>query len=459
MRIPGILLALLTLWGAGFGVLMLLWRSSRALLWTELLSWPWIFGAGTVTLALTLVGTVLPAAACFPVIALLSLGLGAVGLRRFRAGGTAGWGIAESRPWEKWSCLLILVPIGYMAAVAWRDALVWDGLLIWEAKARHAFLAGGTLPGSYFSDATRVKFHPNYPLFLPFTELWVYLWTGEADQTAVKVIFPVFFATLILLLWSIVRRLGGKVWMATATALLPLFVPLMMDHGLGLLQGYADLLLGTVYLAAVGGLLMWRIRGIEEGWYISAACVALLPWIKQEGLLLFASIVLPAVTMGLGRRWKRAAIFVVPGAVVLVGWKLAMHLVNARQETVFFPPTFDNIWLNLPRLQPIIWSFGVQVSQITRWSLLWYAVPLALVWMLVQRRKGAGTMATVVVLPLLLDIGPYVLTRLDLKFHITTSMERLIVQVSPIAVLCLGLALVGKEADAKAASIADHPEP
>ena len=89
MRIPGILLALLTLWGAGFGVLMLLWRSSRALLWTELLSWPWIFGAGTVTLSLALVGTVLPPAACFPVVALFSLGLGAIGIRRvpvFRSG-------------------------------------------------------------------------------------------------------------------------------------------------------------------------------------------------------------------------------------------------------------------------------------------------------------------------------------------------------------------------------------
>ncbi|HSI16073.1 MAG TPA: hypothetical protein VK961_28750, partial [Chthoniobacter sp.] len=257
MKTVGILIAVLTVLFAGSGVTLALWRRSASIFADELFAWSWLLGAGVVSALLALGGTVLSGFALVSVVTIVALASGVYGVARLRSGVRVEIGWAGAAGWEKWLCLLALIPVGYFAWAAFRDALMWDGLFIWEAKARHAFLAGGSLPASYFADATRVRFHPSYPLYLPFTELWLYLWTGDCDQTAVKTIFVLFYAAAIALLWSSALRLTGRPWIAALTSLLPLFVPFMADHGLGLVQGYADFVLATVYVAGVSALLVW----------------------------------------------------------------------------------------------------------------------------------------------------------------------------------------------------------
>ncbi len=49
-------------------------------------------------------------------------------------------------------------------------------------QSYYAFANGGVIPATYFSDSGRAFSHPEYPLAIPFTELWLYLWLGEADH-------------------------------------------------------------------------------------------------------------------------------------------------------------------------------------------------------------------------------------------------------------------------------------
>jgi len=443
VRTLGILLAVLTVFAAGSGLTLALWRRSGAILAAEFFGLAWLLGAGVVSALLALAGIGLTGGALFAVVTLGTLLLGALGVQRLREGARIETGWAGAPAWEKWLSVIALIPIGYIAAVTFRDAMNWDGLLIWESKARHAFLAGGSLPAEYFSDATRVRNHPNYPLYLPFTELWVYLWIGDCDQTAVKAIFPIFYAAAMALLWSATWRLSGRLWVAALTALVPLFVPLMADHGLGLLQSYADFLLGSVYLAAVGALLAWRLKGVEGAWPVAVACAALLPWIKQEGMLLLGSLVLLAALVHGWRDWKRTLLFALPGIGIVVAWRIAMHSVHVVDGTAFQALTLENLRANLPRLGPIIYLMGAQLALLKAWSLLWLAVPVALACLAAQRRREALWLAVALLVPLLLDVIPYLFTRLDLVFHIATSLDRLILQLSLVAVLCLGLALEG----------------
>lgn len=437
------LLAVLTVFAAGSGLTLALWRRSGPILAAELFGWSWLLGAGVVSALLALAGTVLSGGVLFASVAAGTLLLGLLGGQRLRAGLRVETGLGGAPAWEKWLSILALLPVYYIGAVAFRDALTWDGLLIWEAKARHAFLAGGSLPAAYFSDATRVRFHPAYPLYLPFTELWVYLWVGDCDQTAVRVVFPIFYAAAMALLWSAALRLSGRLWVAALTALLPLFVPRMLDHGLGLLQGYADFILAAVYLAGVGALLAWRAKGVAGGWPIAVTCAALLPWIKQEGVLLMGSLcVLAALAHG-WRGWRRVLLFALPGIVTAVSWRLALHSVQVVEETTFHALTLENLRASLPRLGPIFYFMGRQFSSLANWSLLWFSVPVALLCLAWQRRREALLLAVALLLPLLLDVIPYMFSRLDLVFHLSTSLDRLVLQLALVAVLCLGLALEG----------------
>lgn len=443
MTTLGILLAVLTVFAGGAGLTLALWRGSRPILAAELFGLSWLLGAGLVSALLALVGIGISGGALFAVVAVGMLLFGGLGVQRLRDGVRIETGFGDAPVWEKWLSLIGLIPVFYVAAMTFRDAITWDGLLIWESKARHAFLAGGGLPAAYFTDATRVHFHPAYPLYLPFTELWVYLWVGDCDQTAAKTVFPIFYAAAIAVLWSGIRRLGGRLWMAALTVLLPLFVPHMTDHGHGLLQGYADFILATVYLAGVSALLAWRMKGVEGSWSIAAACAALLPWIKQEGLLLLASLLFQAALMQGWRQWKRTLAFALPGVAMVVAWRVALHALQVVEESTFHPLTLENLHASLPRLGPILLFMGIQLSRIENWSLLWFGVPLALLGLGWQRRREALWLAAALLVPLSLDVVPYLLSRLDLYFHIVTSLDRLVLQISLVGVLCLGLALEG----------------
>jgi hypothetical protein len=438
-----VLLAILTIFAAGCGVTLALWRKPQPILVAEFFGLAWLLGAAVVSASLALGGIFLSGPALFGVVATITILLGILGVKRARDGVVIASGLSAAPRWEKWFGLLALLPVLYFGALTFRDSLIWDGFVIWEAKARHAFLAGGSLPAAYFSDATRVNYHPSYPLYLPFTELWVYLWVGDCHQTAVKVLFPVFYAAAIALLWSGAFRLSGRPWVAALTALLPLFVPWMCDAGHGLLQGYADFILGTVYLGGVSALLVWRFRDIAGAWPIAVACAATLPWIKHDGLLLFASLVLLAALAHGWRGWTRSIVFAMPGVAVLVGWRVFLNVVEVVQAATFHPLTLENLLANLPRLGQILSAMGAQFALVKAWSLLWFGVPVALLCLAFQRRRETLILALAILVPLTLDVVPYIFTTLDLRFHLATSLDRLILQVSLVAALCVGLAFEG----------------
>ncbi len=444
MMAVGVLLAMATIWLAGAGLVLVLWRGPQAIFWAELFGLGWLFGAGLISVALTLGGAVFSGGALIAAVAGIAMIFAALGAKRLRDGARLSTGFHGAAPWEKWLSLIALLPILYMAVFTFRDVINWDGLFNWESKARHAFLAGGALPACYFSDATRVRNHLSYPLYLPFTELWVYLCIGDCHQTAVKVLFPTFYAAATALLWSAARRLTGRLWMAAVTALLPLFIPWMTDHGLGLLQGYADFILAAVYLASVGALLVWRVKGVEGAWPIAAAGAALLPWVKQEGVLLLASLLVQAALARGWRGWRATLLFSAPAVAGLIVWRLALFALRAVEVSDFQPITLASLQANLPRLSTIFLLMAAQLSLWENWSLLWWGVPLALACLAWQRRRETLGLAVAIGLPLLLDVIPYLFTRLDLFFHIQTSLDRLVLQISLVAVLTLGLALEGK---------------
>jgi drug/metabolite transporter (DMT)-like permease len=97
---------------------------------------------------------------------------------------------------------------------------------------------------------------------------------------------------------------------------------------------------------------------------------------------------------------------------------------------------------NLPRVAPLLARFGEELVRLRYWSLLWPLAGAALVALAWQRRPFAGPLALALVAPLGGALAAYMFTALEpYDFHVETSLDRLVLQLVPLAVLVVVLVL------------------
>jgi hypothetical protein len=281
----GILAALFTIGAAGFGITALLLRQ-RASVW-ESAALTWFLGTASVSLMLWILGFVLRGEALQIGVAAVCVMLGALGVTRWRNFP----GVGRRFVFVKIDSLLAaLFCLELLAIVdlSFHHALGWDGLLVWELKARYAFLNGGALPADYFRDVTRWFSHPEYPLFLPLTETWFYLWIGDFTQFWIKLLFPLWYAAGMSMLWFAARELSGNRWIAWSLVLLFPFIPSVHGAPGGIQSGYADMPLGMIFLGTIFYLQRFLRAGSRDSLALCVVLGAMLPWMKREGAVLWA---------------------------------------------------------------------------------------------------------------------------------------------------------------------------
>jgi hypothetical protein len=91
----------------------------------------------------------------------------------------------------------------------------------------------------------------------------------------------------VILLATIGAKLTGKVSAGLGAALLLFFIPQISIEGGSAIVGYADFPLSVFYLATIGYLLCACRSDDEHSFRIYAVCLALLPWVKREGVILW----------------------------------------------------------------------------------------------------------------------------------------------------------------------------
>src|SRR5256885_544586 len=277
MNLLGLIAAYFTLFAAGFGIALLVMRASTVNM-VEVASLSGLFGVAVVSLLLWFGGFFLSGLALQLFVTLACVVLGFL-----------AWRIKKARPIRfalprpanrlEWIlATLLVVELIAIFFISLKHTLGWDGLLNWEIKARYALLHFGTLPQSYYSNPARAFSHPEYPLAIPFTELWLYLWMGAPHQFWIKTIFPLFYIAGALLIVLFVARLTGQRWLGLLIALLVPFVPFVLTSPGGVTVGYVDIPLSVFYLAALGYLLTSLQSTSREPWIIFATLLTLLPW-------------------------------------------------------------------------------------------------------------------------------------------------------------------------------------
>jgi len=447
MNFLGLAAAIVTvlLLGGGTSAVMLARRGSiNAAEWVCL---SWLFGVCGISFLLWLGGNFFGGAILQSMVggcALVSAVFGRRTLARLRP----AIRIPKPHNLVEWILSAILaVEIATIFIISSKHTLGWDGLLVWEIKARYAFLNGGFLPDAYFQGAGRAFSHPDYPLAIPFTQLWIYLWLGEANQFWAKIIFPMFYAAGAIILALLGTRITGRRWIGLLLSVLLFFVPQASLSTGSAIVGYADFPLAILYLAAVGYLLAsLKPENTESAVPICATCLACLPWIKNEGVILcLVAAGAAALLMLVGRLPRRYWIALVPGLAVAICWRVFLRSVQVASTVDFVTINKDSLFGNLNRLPGIYRLILAEVLDVQNWGIFWLPAALAVLFLVYRwRYLTERLLALLIVAPLLLYSCVYIFSAwtryLD---HVASSMPRLLMQLVPVTLLGIGLAVSG----------------
>jgi hypothetical protein len=352
---------------------------------------------------------------------------------------------------------LITVEFAALTLVSLRGSLGFDGLFNFEMKARLMFEHPlRQLPLGYLSDASRAWSHPQYPLMVPFGELWIYAWLGRIDQTAVKILFPMFFAAVLAFVCGVCRRLAGN-QAALATALaLGLMPPMTLLPGAA--SAYADVPLAAAVVGAAAFMFRALSTGESEAAMLAALLLAVASWTKTEGVVLALSIgtlgvLFSRVVHAYGRpssiSFRRSLMWIWLPALAAFPWFL-VQLQYGIPAPDLVPFSVANVGANLDRTPAILALFAGELLRPGHWGLVWPACAVATVLLLTNTRGPAAEwfLASVTFVPLILYVLPFMLSSWpDPAEHVRSALPRLLVPIAPVALL-LTVVSVSREARA-----------
>jgi hypothetical protein len=354
-----------------------------------------------------------------------------------------------------WSWRPTVLGLLFVAVLGWVTALSvvwvqkgphgdWDGWVIWNSHARYLYRAGA-LWGAHIKDTA----HADYPLLLPANtaRLWRYIGADVPDAGG---------ALCALLAMSGVSVLVGTLWhlrgssLAFVMGLVLIGTPAYMVHGIG---QSADVPLALYFVSTIAFICFYWEKAPAQPRFLvlagfGAGCAS---WTKNEGLL-FALVTSAVMLVSLAWQRKGALrqlgmyfIGLLPPLLASLFFKIwfvpPTDLINQRSSAELLAKMLD--WHRYPTILEsfvsIGWSFGY-------WTLNPFLPLLALIIVCgvdrrIARNMGWVSGCSIVTLVLIGYFAVYVLTNYDLRYHLDSSLDRLIMHVWPSILFLLGLAM------------------
>lgn len=309
----------------------------------------------------------------------------------------------------------------------------WDAWAIWNMRARFIFRAG-----QYWTDAFLSPLswsHTDYPLLIPLfvARGWKYI---SCDSVIMPILTAgLFFVSITCIIAASICMLYGR-QKAGLAGLVLLGTPFFITHSA---SQYADIPLAFYILAALVLLCMYERRQENTGLiFLAGLSSGFAAWTKNEGTLFLAAVVIGQFFATVPKRgWAaflaRMTVFfkgALPVLLILAYFKLrlapagdlfAADLLHPRGWLFiagrFFRTAADfGQWpvLFLPILVLSGLLFGIKINPEDKPSIIGSSVTLAVI--------------------LLGYYGIFLITPHDAGWHVSTSLDRLFLQIWPSAI-------------------------
>jgi len=347
--------------------------------------------------------------------------------------------IPPSTPYGFWDWVFIsLLAVLFLFVVAravMYPVWAWDAIAIWGFKAKVFYLKGAI-------NLCGFEAHNYYPNLVPLLVSYLYLWLGQVNDSLVKLVFPLWGAALLGMLFGMLKRLHLTRTLALGvTTFFALNGITFITH---LHIVYADLGMTFFALGAAGFIYLWLAgAGPPRTLPLAALFFAGLAWSKFEGPPLAGTILLASALSLIWLRpphWVRRFLSLAwPVGGLLLGylpWRLfalSQGIETGSDHILGF------YWQQLFRALP---ALGLALINPTLFGILW---PTALLALVLSGKK----IVTSPILFLALFLGGNFLAILlayavaptsPFEFHLylRATLDRLLLHLAPVAALLVG---------------------
>ncbi len=301
------------------------------------------------------------------------------------------------------------------------------------------------IPYELFANKSIDIQHPDYPLFIPLSETWVSMFLGQWNDLLVKGLFPMFFVALLVIFYFALKRVIGK-----RLALVSTFFLATIPHFLNYATiGYADFALAVFYSTSFLYLFLWISYKRENKYLFLAACLSIFAiWTKNEGALLsLANIsMLSLFTILAGKNIKKKEIrgiicFLLVVIVFSWAWfNYSLNILGFENESVN-SETFklSRAIGNLNRIPRILYNYQKHIFGPKKWNISFLVFVAGLVVYFKRVFKGHFKYITLSILLSFLGYASvYLITPLEIGFHLRTAASRLLLHSLPLVVFWIG---------------------
>ncbi len=195
----------------------------------------------------------------------------------------------------------------------------WDAISCWSLKGKAFFLDG--IISSFYTVHDYGFSHTSYPLYLPLIQTWLLTWMGEINENILKLIFPIFYSSLLFSLYYLFRQRVRKL-LSIIFIFIISTLPIIVDHGY---IEYTNLLFSVVMLLAVYFFYIGiAMNGKTTFLILSAIFFSIMALTRSEGIIyviLFIIINLFFFLSGLQKKdrlVKNLLNFLMPLAVFII---------------------------------------------------------------------------------------------------------------------------------------------
>jgi hypothetical protein len=338
----------------------------------------------------------------------------------------------------------------------------WDAWMDWNLRSRMIF-RGGAEWRDAFSPLLGWS-HPDYPLLVQSSVVRMWAYRGAETLAAPATVAFLFTFATVGLASSAVAALRGRT-QGMLAGLILLGTPFLIFHGA---SQYADVPVGFFFLSTVVLLALHDRHHDRTSRFavLAGLTVGLAGWTKNEGLLFLAALVAAqaAISLRSGTRRITAAevrafgLGLLPMLLIIGFFKLRMAPSNDLVSSVGAGETLRRL------TDPIRYGLVVKafVSQIGGFgfngmiSAVWLLITYGLcVWVRPEETGRAWFPHTLVTLGLVLagHAAVFVATADEVARLLDSSLERLLLQLWPVAVFSCFMVFATPEEAARAESV------
>lgn len=315
----------------------------------------------------------------------------------------------------------------------------WDARYMWALKAKFMFRSPADWQNMFSPVISST--HPDYPLLWPGTLAWGWNCLGQES-----LLWPpwaslcFYLSCALLLVWYLAAHVSPITgWLAGAFFFL-LIPPLFWS-----IHQYADIPL-AFFMTASGLTLITALRSGETRLFIISGLMAgFAAWTKNEGLLflLWAGLLLGTlkifrlrqsfVTISSIRAFLEGALLPIMGVLAFkIFFGRAGDYFGTERSAQDYLALILTEWRYFPM---ILQSFWEHLTSFPAWKGLWLFFFFAGIVLFFKKEKN-GWEGFLFALILFVNLG-YILAFLttpnDLKWHLQTALERLLIHTAPLA--------------------------